>query len=73
MEEKKPAFIVRIIDELKELHKKRTKLEDFIDTEAFSSFNKIQRGLLNVQAGAMLAYEQILSLRLDDLGVKDAD
>lgn len=66
-------FKQRLVNEFNELQKKRFKLEDFIATETFGSLNKTQRGLLMAQAGAMLAYEQILNLRLVDLGVKDAD
>lgn len=66
-------FKQRLIDELNELHKKRVKLEDFIDTETFGSLNRNQRGLLIAQAGTMIAYEQILKLRLDDLGVDYAN
>ena len=66
-------FKQRLIDELNELHKKRVKLEDFIDTETFGSLNRNQLGLLIAQAGTMIAYEQILKLRLDDLGVDYAN
>lgn len=66
-------FKTRLVDEFNELQKKRFKLEDFINTETFDSLSQTQRGLLQAQAGAMLAYEQILNLRLIDLGVRDAD
>lgn len=66
-------FKQRLVNEFNELQKKRFKLEDFINTETFDSLSLTQRGLLMAQAGAMLAYEQILNLRLVDLGVKDAD
>lgn len=66
-------FKQRLVNEFNELQKKRFKLEDFINTETFGSLSLTQRGLLMAQAGAMLAYEQILNLRLVDLGVKDAD
>lgn len=66
-------FKTRLVDEFNELQKKRFKLSDFINTETFDSLSKTQRGLLRAQEGAMFAYEQILNLRLIDLGVKDAD
>lgn len=66
-------FKTRLVDELIELRKKRMKLIDFLDTEIFSSLSRNQRGLLQAQAAAMLAYEQILKLRLDDLGVDYAN
>ena len=66
-------FKTRLVNEFNELQKKRFKLSDFINTETFGSLNKTQRGLLRAQEGAMFAYEQILKLRLDDLGVDYAN
>lgn len=66
-------FKTRLVDELIELRKKRMKLEDFLNTVDFASLSRNQRGLLQAQAGAMIAYEQILKLRLDDLGVDYAN
>ena len=66
-------FEQRLIDELIELRKKRVKLDAFTGTEIFNSLSQTQRELLHAQAGAMFAYEQILKLRLDDLGVDYAN
>lgn len=66
-------FKTRLVDEFNELQKKRFKLSDFINTETFDSLSQTQRGLLRAQEGAMFAYEQILKLRLDDLGVDYAN
>lgn len=66
-------FKQRLIDELIELRKKRVKLDAFSGTETFNSLTNTQRELLHAQAGAMWAYEQILKLRLDDLGVDYAN
>lgn len=66
-------FEQRLIDELIELRKKRVKLDAFTGTETFNSLSRNHRELLHAQAGAMFAYEQILKLRLDDLGVDYAN
>lgn len=66
-------FEQRLIDELIELRKKRVKLDAFTGTETFNSLSRNHQELLQAQAGAMFAYEQILKLRLDDLGVDYAN
>lgn len=61
-------FVQRLLTEQSELKDKITKLDDFVNTEAFDNLEKIQRTLLISQCAHMKAYLRMLDLRLLHLG-----
>lgn len=58
------TFKERLEIERQELEEKRTKLNEFQQSEAFQNIAPVQMSLLNIQAQAMLTYGQCLVERL---------
>jgi len=54
----------RVVDEATELKDKRDKLGAFFSTEIYNGLDEIDKGLLVAQHGAMVAYSNILDLRI---------
>lgn len=54
----------RLLEEKAQLDVRRTKLEEFLVTDAFQGIPTEQQRLLNVQAPIMLAYSQVLTERI---------
>jgi len=57
-------FKIRLEAEQKELQDKLQKLTGFLGSEKFKTVDDVQKTLLNVQARAMEAYNQILLERI---------
>lgn len=60
-------FLSRLQNEFSELVEKTQKLEDFINSDKFSSVTELQRNYLVLQLLSMQQYKEILSMRLLDL------
>jgi len=58
------TFKERLLTEKQELDEKRSKLETFQNSEAFSKIDPFQMTLLNIQSQAMAAYSQCLLERI---------
>lgn len=58
-------FIHRIEKELEELREKVKRLEKFIDSEKFKELSFMPQHLLLAQLSSMLAYIQILTMRIN--------
>ncbi len=59
-----PEWETRLRIELEELQGRLNKLSIFVDGEVFTSLSFTEQRLLSAQYGAMMAYEQILVVRL---------
>ena len=59
----------RILDEKKALDEKRVKLTDFLGCTASAQIEPEARGLLEQQSEAMETYSEILSRRLQLMGI----
>lgn len=58
------TFKERLFEEKEELDNKRSKLDAFQKSEAFTKIEPFQMSLLNIQAQAMLTYSQCLLERI---------
>ena len=61
---KKPEYITRLQDEIAQLCDRLDKLAKFETTEQFKKLNSYQKDLLVAQYGAMLAYRNVLNIRI---------
>ena len=61
---KKPEYIIRLQDEIAQLCDRLDKLAKFETTEQFKKLNNYQKDLLVAQYGAMLAYRNVLNIRI---------
>jgi regulator of replication initiation timing len=57
--------IARVVEEQAVLQLKIDKLNDFLDSSAFTTLTENQRWLLMEQADAMMRYNAILRLRIE--------
>lgn len=64
-EEKMPAYVLRMKEELSDLIEKENKLKKFINDKnsVYSKLNNIQKDLLKIQAAAMKTYAEALATR----------
>lgn len=60
----KPAYIVRMIDELNQLNAKIKSLCDFLRTEKYEQLSFEQECLLCYQLSAMRKYSELLDVRI---------
>lgn len=60
----KPAYIVRMIDELNQLNAKIKSLCDFLHTEKYEQLSFTQKCLLCDQLSAMRKYSELLDSRV---------
>ena len=60
----KPAYIVRMIDELNQLNAKIKSLCDFLRTEKYEQLSFEQECLLCYQLSAMRKYSELLDARI---------
>jgi hypothetical protein len=60
----KPAYIVRMIDELNQLNAKIKSLCDFLRTEKYEQLSFEQKCLLCDQLSAMRKYSELLDARI---------
>jgi hypothetical protein len=60
----KPAYIVRMIDELNQLNAKIKSLCDFLHTEKYEQLSFTQKSLLCDQLSAMRKYSEVLDARI---------
>ena len=61
-------FKSRLIEEQKQLEEKLEKLNAFNQSESHQTLDAKQQELLFVQAGAMYAYNEVLKVRIAQLG-----
>ena len=59
------SWIGRLVTEKEELIAKLDKLSKFIDSGFFEELGEVDKKLFLAQYGAMIAYENILTIRLD--------
>lgn len=67
-QKKTDDFKSRLIEEQKQLEEKLTKLNDFNQGEKVKELALEQQSLLLIQAGAMYAYNEVLKVRIAQLG-----
>lgn len=65
------TFRERLETEKTELDEKRSKLDSFLNSEAFKDIDAVQMSLLNIQAQAMSTYSQCLLERISWLASKE--
>jgi hypothetical protein len=58
------TFRERLLTEKQELDAKRSKLEIFMNSDAFKGIDAVQMTLLNIQSQAMATYSQCLLERI---------
>lgn len=61
----RPPHVERMAVELKELSERVDKLSAFLSGPAFDSLPEVERALLHTQQAAMLAYQGVLTIRLN--------
>lgn len=61
---KEPEYLVRMRAELNDLCMKLDKLAAFEESDDFKKLNAYQRDLMVAQYGAMLAYRNVLNIRI---------
>ena len=59
-----PGYIVRMREEIREVNDRLQKLAAFETTETLRKLNNYQKDLLVAQYGAMLAYRNVLNIRI---------
>ncbi len=57
-------YQLRVIEELEELKGKVFRLKVFVTGDAFKKLSVEDRALLKIQIGTMVAYKEILKLRI---------
>ena len=67
-QKKTDDFKSRLIEEQKQLEEKLTKLNDFNQGEKVKELALEQQSLLLIQAGAMYTYNEVLKVRIAQLG-----
>ena len=67
-QKKTDGFKSRLIEEQKQLEEKLEKLNAFNQSESHQTLDAKQQELLFVQAGAMYAYNEVLKVRIAQLG-----
>lgn len=67
--ENRRPVVARIAKEVVELTDKTERLQTFTQMPLFNTLSKTDQSLLVAQLGAMVAYGQILVMRLDNAGV----
>lgn len=67
-QKKTDDFKSRLIEEQKQLEEKLNKLNDFNQSDKVNDIDPVQKDLLLVQAGAMYAYNEVLKVRIAQLG-----
>lgn len=67
--ENQRPVVARIAKEVVELTDKTERLQTFTQMPLFNTLSKTDQSLLVAQLGAMVAYGQILVMRLDNAGV----
>ena len=67
-QKKTDDFKSRLIEEQKQLEEKLNKLNDFNQSDKVNDIDPVQKDLLLVQAGAMYTYNEVLKVRIAQLG-----
>lgn len=67
-QKKTDDFKSRLIEEQAQLEEKLNKLNDFNQSEKVNEIDPVQKDLLLVQAGAMYTYNEVLKVRIAQLG-----
>jgi hypothetical protein len=65
------TFIERLVLEQSDLNEKKSKLEVFVQSDAFLNIDKEQQALLRVQLNAMATYSECLNQRLIQIYSKE--
>jgi len=65
LEQTEPEYVIRMRIELENLQIRVTALGQFIDSDMYHNLGFSEQRLMAAQYGAMMAYEQILGVRLN--------